>query len=208
MEPWEKIQPWEKWRADGGNSIRWQYDDLTESSLVLDLGGFKGEFASEINERYGCKVLVFEPHPVFFEECKKNLQGNSKIQVFNYGIADVDAEFNLSDNKDASSFFIKSNSEQGFLCKVKSYSSIVKELGIKEVDLIKINIEGGEYDLLDHILEQGFAPSIKNFQIQFHLPIKDAMSRRQKIMEQLSNTHTQTWCYDFIWENWTRKYSK
>ena len=84
MQPWEKIQPWEKRRADGGNSMRWHYDDLTESSLVIDLGGFKGEFASEINKRYGCKVLVFEPHPVFFEECKKNLRGNSKIQVFNY----------------------------------------------------------------------------------------------------------------------------
>ena len=57
-------------------------------------------------------------------------------------------------------------------------SVIVDIDGIKEdmlygvpgdhVDLIKINIEGGEYELLEAILDNNLAKAFDNLQIQFH----------------------------------------
>lgn len=47
--------------ADGGDEV-FRYDfDLNNESLVLDFGGFKGQWASDIYSRYNCRILVFEP---------------------------------------------------------------------------------------------------------------------------------------------------
>ena len=79
------------------------------------------------------------------------------------------------------------------------------ELGVKKIDLIKINIEGGEYDLLDHILEIGFVENIENLQIQFHNFVENSDSRMETIQTKLSQTHKPTYQYKYVWENWKRK---
>jgi hypothetical protein len=81
----------------------------------------------------------------------------------------------------------------------------IKSEEIKNIDLIKINIEGGEYDLLDFILENNLQTQINNFQIQFHKMFDDCEIRRNNIREKLSETHTLTYDYTFVWENWEKK---
>ena len=51
---------------------------------------------------------------------------------------------------------------------VRSISEVVSELHIERIDLIKINIEGGEYDLLPAIIDSGLIKRIKYIQVQFH----------------------------------------
>ena len=69
---------------------------------------------------------------------------------------------------------------------------------------MKINIEGGEYPLLESISDAGMLNSVDNFQIQFHDFVDDAVARRAAVLESLSQTHECTWCYEFVWENWKR----
>jgi hypothetical protein len=52
------------WRAAGGPARQFEYA-LDEHSLVLDLGGYEGQWTSDIVARYGCRVHVFEPVPEF-----------------------------------------------------------------------------------------------------------------------------------------------
>ena len=197
-----------RWVKDRGDeTFRLNYD-LSESSLVVDLGGYMGDFADNIHKKYGCKVLVFEPNPNFFEKCKERFQKNPKVQVFNYGIADVNDDLFLSDKADGSSFltYTLDENKTGTLCKVRRYSDIIKELEINEIDLMKINIEGAEYPLMEHIIQQNLVSVVKNFQIQFHhLQNKPLRSRYKKISAKLSETYTQTWRYWSVWENWERK---
>lgn len=76
----------------------------------------------------------------------------------------------------------------------------------KVVDLIKINIEGGEYDLLEHLLSSGMVKRFKNIQVQFHEDvIPKAEARMRKIHDELSKTHRVTFQKIFIWENWEIK---
>ena len=39
-------------------------------------------------------------------------------------------------------------------------ADFLREKNIKQVDLMKINIEGSEYDLLEHLIETGFIKNI------------------------------------------------
>lgn len=75
---------------------------------------------------------------------------------------------------------------------------------IKNINLLKINIEGGEYDLLEHIIQHNLQEKIENIQVQFHKNIDDSECRRKNIQQLLKKTHVLTYNYDFIWENWQR----
>ena len=72
-------------------------------------------------------------------------------------------------------------------------------------DLMKINIEGGEYPLLLHMASTNNLSLVNQYQIQFHTFIKNASSMRKKIITSLSESHHRTWCYTFVWENWKKK---
>jgi hypothetical protein len=83
-----------------------------------------------------------------------------------------------------------------------SFGSFVSDIHC--IDLLKINIEGGEYELLEHIIEKTLQNKIRNIQVQFHTWIENCEDRRKNIQDILRKTHKLTYNYDFVWENWER----
>ena len=71
--------------------------------------------------------------------------------------------------------------------------------------MIKVNIEGGEYDLLEFLIDSNYIEIIDNIQVQFHDFIPDAEERMKNIHKKLEKTHFLTWQYPFVWENWQLK---
>ena len=94
--------------------------------------------------------------------------------------------------------------EKGIKCQVKEFFYTLESLQIYKADLMKINIEGGEFPLLQHIASRGKLNMINQYQIQFHKFIINAVSKRKKIIAELNKTHKRTWCYKFVWENWKK----
>jgi hypothetical protein len=88
---------------------------------------------------------------------------------------------------------------------LKNVVEFIKENSVLHIDLIKINIEGAEYDLLDQLLESELHEIITNIQIQFHDFIPFAETRRDAIREKLARTHELCWDYPFVWESWELK---
>jgi hypothetical protein len=76
---------------------------------------------------------------------------------------------------------------------------------IESIDLLKVNIEGGEYELLPRLLETGLINRIKILQIQFHNVGWDSEMRMELICRELAKTHSPTYQYKFVWENWVRR---
>jgi len=79
----------------------------------------------------------------------------------------------------------------------------IKDLNINNVDLVKINIEGAEYPLLKDLIDNDLVSIFDNLQIQFHM-IDNYEEEYRYILEGLSKTHSITWKYPYIWENWKR----
>ncbi len=50
-----------RWYVSDSEEKRYQYDDLTEKSLVFDGGGYCGDFSARIFEKYHCTCFIFEP---------------------------------------------------------------------------------------------------------------------------------------------------
>ncbi len=80
-----------------------------------------------------------------------------------------------------------------------------KNIEAKHVDLMKLNIEGAEFDLLDRLIAKKLHKKVTDIQIQFHKIDDKSEERRNKIREKLSKTHDCTWNYPFVWENWKLK---
>jgi FkbM family methyltransferase len=191
-----------KWRADQGDIILRQEYPLTTSSVVLDLGGFKGQWASDIFSRYQSEIHIFEPVPDYSRFIKDRFQWNKKILVHNFGLGGKTRQEQISVNSDGSSIIRGSNDKVAIdIVDIKSW---LESIQLKNIDLLKINIEGGEYELLERMIDQDMLPKVKDLQIQFHNFFPDAQFRMENIRLALSKTHSQTYCYDFVWENWQR----
>jgi FkbM family methyltransferase len=86
------------WR-DGGNRLLYDLP-VTTGSLVIDAGGYKGEWSAGMISRYGCRSQIFEPVPAFYEHCQTYFRNNKLVKVHKAAIggADRKSKFNLSDN--------------------------------------------------------------------------------------------------------------
>lgn len=192
----------DRWFKDKGDeTLRLDYP-LTTESLVFDLGGYQGDFAADIHGKYGCKVYIFEPVPEFYDKCVKRFSGNPKIRCFNYGLASVDSWMDIGLAENASSFESPHAKGKTERVEIRSIASCINSLDIKKIDLMKINIEGGEFDVLPALIESKLIENIDNLQVQFHNFIDNAAEKRTALRLSLNHTHVETWNYEFVWENW------
>lgn len=196
-----------QWKRDRGDqTLRLEYP-LDENSVVLDVGGYCGDFAKALVDRFRCRVFAFEPMPDFFERCHKRFENEPKVSVFDFGLGACDERLSLSTSNDASSFFRDVEADGFVQAQVRDVASVWEQLELTRVDLMKINIEGGEYPLLRRLIETGLVRQIDNIQVQFHEFVDDAARQRSELRRQLEHTHEESWCYEFVWENWSRKYA-
>jgi FkbM family methyltransferase len=189
-----------RWLRDRGDeTLRVDYP-LGPDSVVLDVGGYHGDWAAQLYERYGCRVYVFEPVTEFYEGIRARFAGNPSVKVFNFGLSDSDAMLPISLAADASSVY--QGAEQTIEIQLRDVVAVLREEQISAIDLVKINIEGGEYPLLTRMLDERITDRCRDIQVQFHDFVPDASARRAEIRARLARTHELTYEYYFVWENW------
>lgn len=182
--------------------IRYEYP-LTPDSVVLDCGGYEGTFAEEISRRYDCHVHVLEPVSVFFDRAIERLKNKPKVTVYLLGIGG---------KTEAVQFHIKGNMTGAFTGEgeeervmLMSPYLLLNRIGRETIDLLKLNIEGSEFDVLETILNEGLTKRFRNIQVQFHGGPPDAEARYDAIRTRLAETHELTFDYGWTWQNWRLK---
>jgi len=192
-----------QWWADGGDD-RFRFDyPLTPQSFVLDLGGYEGQWASDLYARHRCKISVFEPVSQYAENIRRRFANNQDIIVFQYGLgASTRDETIFIRGAGSSTYGKKAEAESIRIVDVRDWFS---EHQIDFVDLMKINIEGGEFEFLERMIECDLIRRIRDIQVQFHNIATESTRRMEAIKHELAATHTPGYQYKFVWENWSRK---
>lgn len=120
---------------------------LGPDSIVLDLGANRGEFAQEITQRYGVFCLAVEPNG----ELAHSIVPTDRIRVRHLAIADHDGpvDLHVSSEIEASSLYSISAGAQLRTEEVpgSTFSSLLVEERLHQVDLVKVDIEGAEVPL-------------------------------------------------------------
>jgi FkbM family methyltransferase len=203
--PTEKEKILKIFLAEKGQQKLFEHE-LDENSLVIDAGGYEGDFTAEIAARYNCVIKVWEPVPEYAEIIKKRFEKNKKIEVIRAALGNCNRIENISIQGESSSIYSAKTNEQTIPIQIFDIVEWFNRNSILSVSLMSINIEGGEYPLLDRLIESGYIRRIERLQIQFHnMYQKDAEERMEKIQKELSKTHELTYQYRFVWENWKRK---
>lgn len=194
---------------------RYQYN-LNSSSTVIDLGGYVGLWARDIANKFNCTVYSYEAVERYFNQinhpgvkpyqaavtCKT---GTDYIHVCDEG----SAVGTLAEDKK------KNDRDISYQNNVKSHSGIplekIKTVDINEVlkdfdkvDLLKINIEGGEYDILPRMCRTGTINKVENLQIQFHNFVEGAEDKYNSIVNELQNTHSCDFNSMWRWSFWSK----
>jgi len=99
-----------KWHKDGGDfEMRFNYS-LNENSIVFDLGGYKGNFASDLFSRMPCNIYIFEPVKQNYLIIKERFKLNNKIEAFPFGLSNITKSTIMEIKDDSSSTLINKES--------------------------------------------------------------------------------------------------
>jgi FkbM family methyltransferase len=117
---------------------------------ALDIGANIGNH-SIFFAGYFKKVYSFEPHPLTYKLLAFNSEPYTNIKIFNFGLGDKNKKINLyskTGNIGASTSSDKDNhSKQKNIVQIKTLDKC--KLKLKNIGLIKIDVEGMEFNVLN-----------------------------------------------------------
>ncbi len=203
----KKISNWDlvvkKWQEDNGNKTLLVEYILNNNSVVVEVGGYLGDWSSEIFARYSSNIYVFEPLKDNFKKLKGRFKFNKKIRLYNFGLWKCNGKLSIKADNDSSSL-VRPGSQREVV-NVRDVIELKNIIDTKYIDLMQINIEGGEFALLERLIETGYINNIKNLQIQFHKDIPESSRKMEILHQKLRRTHIQVFYYSFVWEGWKIK---
>lgn len=181
--------------------------NLNSDSLVLDVGAYFGQWAEEMVQRYNCRILAFEPDPINFGKLQQSALRNPSISPMEFGLSDRNELARMSLEFLGSTIYTDDKSSQTgnwAEVEIRDIKNVWQDLGLERVDLMKINIEGAEFPLLERMIETGLLAKVDTYLIQFHEWHPGAYRRRKKIRRALEKNFRPVWDYHFIWEKWEK----
>jgi FkbM family methyltransferase len=148
-----------------GHSIHPRF--LDKKSVVVDLGANHGEFSAEVKERFQCSCFAVEGNPSLAARLRERT-GAIALHAL-VGDRDRIATFSITKNDQCSTILELPASL--IVCqeqvRMLSLESLFKELDLRQVDLLKMDIEGAEIATLDacpdHVLQR-----VAQLAIEFH----------------------------------------
>lgn len=145
---------------------------MSEKSIVYSFGiGKDVTFDMACIRKHGCAVIGFDPTPKSIDFIKSK-SISDKFQFFNYGISTIsgDQKFYLpADSRGVSGSLVMSEAvdeKNAIMVQMKTFADIIAEFGHTSIDVLKMDIEGVEYDVLENIIQSGVP--IKQILVEFH----------------------------------------
>ena len=149
--------------------------NLTDKSIFIDLGANLGQQVRYLKGKR-IKTFAFEPHPVIFKKLEECAGDDENIKLYQKAAWITEQKAYLffkgtpsAINGGASLIYEKTNIHKGdaFQIETIDFSKFLKELS-KEIEVLKIDIEGAEYHLIDYLIKEGSINFCKNLFVEDH----------------------------------------
>lgn len=134
---------------------------IHKDSIIYSFGiGEDISFDKELINVHNCQVYGFDPTPKSIKWCKEQVL-LMNFHLYDFGISQETGKFKFhlpKNNKHISGSVIEHDNvskEDVVEVEMKSFVDIVKSLGHDRVDVVKMDIEGSEYHVIESILLSG-----------------------------------------------------
>lgn len=188
----------------GGQKQLYENLPLKTDDLVVDGGGYQGGWTDEMLCLYGCRSIIFEPVPLFAEFLRKRYAYNGRVEVFEAALANRAGLSPIAFSQDGSSIFSAPSGADMFDVCLLDFCAFLQKRGIGELACLKLNIEGGEYDVMEQFISLDLLNMVRCLLVQFHRIEPESEARRELIQKSLRKTHQCRFDYPFVWECWIR----
>ena len=166
---------------------------LDSQSIIYSLGvGDEINVDLSIIEKYGVEVFAFDPTPSSVDMLDvSKLPKNFHFQPWAVTAKDGSLKFYPRLKKDGTKSdvmftMIPADETRDDVIEVPAYSlaTITKKLGHKRIDVLKMDIEGAEYEVLEGLLDSPVLPT--QLLVEFHHRfVENGLQRTYDIIEQL-----------------------
>jgi FkbM family methyltransferase len=147
---------------------------LNSTSVVIDLGANRGEFSKQLRAKYGGTYYLVEANPTL----AAGLFKDSDFHVKHCAVASASGliRFNIAQNDEGSSILDLPKASTKNNCVLvqtvevesKDLETIIAEIGTRQIDLIKMDIEGAEVGVLWTLSDPTLA-MIRQITVEFHI---------------------------------------
>ena len=180
-----------KWYGSSYGGFYVNPDLLDEQSVVYSFGiGKDISFDKKMMKHHKCTVYGFDPTPKSIDYIN-TVGTNNLFHFFDYGISTKTCteKFFLPVNEKGISGSMTPNQfvnqERYIEVKMKHIDDIAEELGHKHIDVVKMDIEGSEYEVLETMLDADV--TITQLLVEFHDRFFDGEMKSKRITELIKN---------------------
>jgi FkbM family methyltransferase len=146
-------------------------EKITPASILYSLGvGEDISFDLAMIDRFHLQIYAFDPTPRSIEWMKSQ-KVPEQFHFFDYGIASFDGSAMFYPRKDTqegsySMLQRRKRKTEGIELSFHRLKTVMHELGHEKIDILKMDIEGAEYDVLDDLLAASI--SVDQLLVEFH----------------------------------------
>jgi FkbM family methyltransferase len=148
------------------------YTPLLREPVVLDLGANHGEFSRTLSSRFGGTYHMVEANPRLHQELR--VAGRFPVLGCAVTAREGTVRFNLARNDEGSSV-LNLPADSIYNCVLdetvevpgRTLASLVDELGLERIDLLKMDIEGAELEVLAGV-DPALMGRVGQMTVEFH----------------------------------------
>jgi FkbM family methyltransferase len=148
-----------------GDRVRYQWpivsSSLNEASVIYSFGiGTNATFELSVIAESGCQIFAFDPTPRSAEWARQQVFP-PQFHFLEYGIAEEDGEMEFYPPRKSaditySAYMDRHDGGMPVRAPVRTVGSLMDMLGHRSIDMLKMDVEGCEYRVIDQLVHHGF----------------------------------------------------
>jgi len=172
-----------------GDECKWTFCNtgFGSDSTVLSAGaGHDVSFEKALIAAYGCKVILLDPSPTGIATIQRENISGQHLHFMPVGLAAQDGVLSFCEPSDPreGSFRGAETQTEGLKFQCKSLSTLMSELHWAHIDLLKIDIEGFEYTVIEDMLRKRL--EVRQICVEFHYGPASGHTRDEMIRNVLA----------------------
>jgi FkbM family methyltransferase len=164
--------------------------NISSKPTIIDIGAHIGAFSIYAATKYpDAKIFCYEPDPHNYEKLIKNIKANNidNIIPFNQAVGKVNGKTilysDINGNFGTVGSTLVSKGPRSLEIECITLENILKSNHIDECDFLKMDCEGGEYDILLNSNKQIFK-FIKMIVLEYHVIPNHQVDELEKFLEE------------------------
>ena len=158
---------------------------LSKGDVCYAVGvGEDASFDIALARELGCEVHSFDPTPRAVDYMG-DLEPIPGVEFHPIGVWKEDGQIQFyapaTDSHVSHSAVNIQRSEKSFFARVRTISSLMEQLGHSEIALLKLDIEGAEYEVLDQMLNTSIRPGVLLVEFDQPTPVRETLRMRNRL---------------------------